>query len=232
MKKKYFLFFYIFICASYLSALGNPFYTSQNLAINSSFKVGLLGSKDFIYESNHFTFSFHSHTAHKWGIYLTQHTMLPGILSNNLKRTGPQWSITSGLCYDIRFLTPEYGFFCSLGSGIGPATFAIETDLGIGNRMTNALIFSLFYLHEHYLESEFSAHLQLITYLSLLFKVGFFIDLNSKEKETHAQLTVFPGFQWHDYFRINIGGGLCISENFMLGFYVSCFISTKIPFSH
>lgn len=230
MSKVLFFLALIFNISFYSFSLGNPLYSPQEFRLYSSIEGGMYGPKDYLTETSYLTYTFKSLNRNKFSLRLFHTAFFPGLLSGNLNRTGAGVVIASGFEYNLKLFKNAGGLNFYIDTGIGMDTFYLSSGAGIGDRFSNGIFLDFSYMHNFYFSSDIDAFFRILKHLSINANLGIYVNTGEENPPAHIKTGVFPGFHAAEYFRMNAGGGFTLSESFVFGFYISAFISARIPY--
>ena len=193
------------------TALGNKWFSRNNIFLNQTADAGLSGSKDFFEESFLFSYRFRSKTRHAFSLRLFHLGYSPGIFSSNF--TFYNFGIMAGFEYFYKLFDNLTGVFLWSDFGACNGGFTFSTGFGLGSRVKNGLELWGAYLHNTGIFSRLEFYFLVLKILTLRGKIG--IDY----KHTNFNLEVFTflggfyiGFFIKNIFRIEAGGGFTINE--------------------
>lgn len=196
---------------------GNQWYSRQQFCLDTSFRMGVSGSKDFIYERALFSYRFKSSNRHCFTIR-THHI---GMTTGNLTGHGQgfDWSLMLGFEYLVKIFSKDSGFFILTDIGSGNSFFSLYAAVGVGSHEHTYIQMDCTYMLLRMVLSEIKFNVEVVRFFSILGTLGldttFYgdgsIDLFC------FRTGLFFGFAARPVFTAAFGGGITLNDYYAVG---------------
>ena len=196
---------------------GNKWYSRQQFCIDTSFRMGVSGSKDFIWEQVLFSYRFKSSNRHTFTIRTHHIGMTIGNLTGHGQ--GFDWAVMLGFEYLIKIFSNDSGFFVLTDVGSGNHFFTLYGALGIGSHEHSYIQMDVTYMLQRMILSEIKFNVEVLKFFSILGTLGFdTIFLKSGKIDMLCFRTgFFFGFAARPMFAAAFGGGVTINDYYAVG---------------
>lgn len=237
MKIKLFLF--VFIIGAVLPCfpddirLGNSYYSRQNISFSFSFSGGLYGTQDFFSQNSRVSYTFLSKNRHSFKLRFSQKSNFPGLFSGNMTADNFSSGASTGFEYTFKIFPPYGGISVFAETGYVWNGFYLYAGAGIGDEFRNGLFYIVEYAYNRFFENDILFHFSIVKYFSLHIELGMNLDITPEsidDPPLNIRAGIFPGFYCADKVRCNFGGGVTLNSNIAVGFYLSTFMQTRLPF--
>lgn len=213
--------------------LGNSYYSRQNISFSFSFSGGLYGTQDFFSQNSKISYTFLSKNRHSFKLRFSQKSNFPGLFSGNTTDDNFSLGASTGFEYMFKIFPTYGGISVFLETGYVWNGFYLYAGAGIGDEFRNGLFYTIEYAYNRFFENDILFCFSIVNYFSLHIELGMNLDItpeNIDEPPLNIKAGIFPGFYCADKVRCNFGGGVTLNDKIAVGFYLSTFMQTRLPF--
>lgn len=196
---------------------GNKRYSRQQFCIDTGFRMGVSGSKDFIREYALFSYRFRSSNRHAFAIRTHHIGMTTGCLTGHGQ--GYDWTVMLGFEYLVKIFSNDSGFFVLTDVGSGNRFFAFYAALGVGSREHSYMLMDVTYMLRRMVLSEIKFNIEVLKFFSILGTLGVdvtFFD-NAATDLFCFRTGIFFGFAARPVFAASFGGGVTVNDYYAVG---------------
>ncbi|MBR3731928.1 MAG: hypothetical protein IKN25_04705 [Spirochaetales bacterium] len=199
------------------STFGNKWHSRQQFCIDTGFRMGVSGSKDFIWEQALFSYRFKSSNRHAFTIR-THHI---GMTTGNLTGHGQgfDWAVMIGFEYLVKIFSNDSGFFVLTDVGSGNRFFTFYAALGVGSHEHTYIQMDVTYMLQRMVLSEIKFNVEVVKFFSILGTLGVdatFYDI-SRIDLLCFRTGFFLGFSARPVFTAAFGGGVTVNDYYAVG---------------
>lgn len=236
---RYKLFFLIFTIGTVLTCfsdeirLGNSYYSRKNISFSFSFSGGLYGTQDFFSQNSKISYTFLSKNRHLFKLRFSEKANFPGLFSNNVTKDNFSFGASTGFEYMFKIFPTYGGISVFLETGYVWNGFYLYAGAGIGDEFRNGLFYIVEYAYNRFFENDIQFCFSIVNYFSLHIELGMNLDItpvNIDDPPLNIKAGIFPGFYCADKVRCNFGGGVTLNDKIAVGFYLSTFMQSRLPF--
>lgn len=196
---------------------GNKWHSRQQFCIDSGFRMGVCGSKDFIWEQVLFSYRFKSSNRHCFTIRTHHIGMTTGNLTGNGQ--GFDWTVMLGFEYLIKIFSKDSGFFILTDIGSGNRFFSLYAALGVGSHEHTYIQMDVTYMLLRMVLSEIKFNIEVLKFFSIMGTLGIDTTLfDSGKIDLFCFRTgFFFGFAARPVFTAAFGGGITVNDYYAVG---------------
>ena len=196
---------------------GNKWHSRQQFCIDTTFRMGVSGSKDFIYERALFSYRFKSSNRHAFTIR-THHI---GMTTGNMTGHGQgfDWAIMLGFEYLVKIFSNDSGFFILTDIGSGNRFFSLYATVGLGSHDHSYIQMDVTYMLQRMVLSEIKFNVEVVRFFSILGTLGLDTTFyRSGSIDLFCLRTgLFFGFAARPVFTAAFGGGVTLNDYYAVG---------------